>query len=327
MRRVKGKLALVGAGIGVAAAARAMLRAERAWAKAEDPTGGEPLGFPEVEESVVRTDDGAELAVAVAGAANDGPTVVLVHCWMGDRRVWGTVARQLATGHKVVLYDHRGHGRSTRGSAPLDLDTLASDLRTVLEHVDARDAVVAGHSMGGMTTQAFAIRYPEVRRERVAGIVLVATACDGLRETAPPAPPGAIGHPVADVLFGRPRIGRLLVRNSVGEVCVAGHLDALVETILGTPPTVRAGFLRSMRDMDLRAGLADVDVPAVVISGTKDQVTRPGLSQRIAEALPGARLVVLPGMGHMLPWEAPDVVARTIAEVAAAAPTVQAPAV
>jgi len=65
----------------------------------------------------------------------------------------------------------------------------------------------------------------------------------------------------------------------------------------------------------------------VILSGTRDQLTPPALARRMAEALPQARLVVLPGMGHMLPWEVPDLVTRTIADAAAATPALRAPAV
>lgn len=327
--RSRGKpvvLALVGAGVGAAVAARGIARAGRAWDAAEDPTGGAPMALPDVEESTVRTADGAELAVAVAGASNDGPTVVLVHCWTGDRRVWGPVAQRLAADHRVVLYDARGHGRSTVGTADLTLDTLADDLRAVLEHIDASDVIIAGHSMGGMTTQAFAIRHPEVRRARVAGIVLVATACNGIAEGTSMSP-RFLELRITDEMFNRPRIGRLMVRNTVGDVCATAHLDAVLETMIATPPHVRADLLRSMLAMDLRAGLADVDLPVVILSGTKDRVTRPELSRRMVEALPEARLVVLPGMGHMLPWEAPELVTSTIADVAAAAPALRVEAI
>jgi pimeloyl-ACP methyl ester carboxylesterase len=318
-------MTVVGVGIGAAIGARRVARVQRAWDKAVDPTGGRPMAMPDVDESTVHTDDGAELAVAVCGPET-GPMVVLVHCWTGDRRVWGPVASQLAATHRVVLYDHRGHGRSTVGRAGLTLDALADDLRAVLDHVDARDAVVAGHSMGGMTAQAFAVRHPDVLRDRVAGLVLVGTACDGMGSGAK-IPPGAIGAPATEALLRRPRVGRMLVRNAVGDVCVTAHLDAVIETFVATPGTVRADLLRTMQAMDLAAGLAGVDLPVVILSGTKDQITPPARSRRMAEVMPQARLVPLPGAGHMLPWEELDRVTETIAEVAAAVPALRAPAV
>ncbi|HEX7443487.1 MAG TPA: alpha/beta fold hydrolase, partial [Acidimicrobiales bacterium] len=101
---------LIGAGTVLAATAAA-----RRWSGAEDPTGGDPLGLPDGERTTITTPDGAELAVTVAGP-DAGPTVVLSHCWTGDQRIWAPVARRLVDqGHRVVLYDQRGHGGSTIG--------------------------------------------------------------------------------------------------------------------------------------------------------------------------------------------------------------------
>jgi non-heme chloroperoxidase len=222
-----------------------------------------------------------------------------------------------------VLYDHRGHGRSTMGTAGTTIDALADDLRAVLDHVDARDAVVAGHSMGGMTTQAFAIRHPDVLRARVGGLVLVATACDRTRTgLAPTLRPWTVAHPITGALLARPHLGRVLIRPLVGEAPSAAYLDAVNETFLATAPDVRAGFLEAIVGMDLSAGLPGVDVPVIVLSGTKDRLTVPAASRRIVDLLPRARLEVIPGAGHMLPWEAPDRVVAAITRLVAVAPAV-----
>ncbi len=80
----------------------------------------------------------------------------------------------------MVLYDQRGHGASTRGTAPLAIETLAHDLATVLDATDLRDAVLAGHSMGGMTIMSLATHRPDVLKERAKATVLVATAATSL---------------------------------------------------------------------------------------------------------------------------------------------------
>ncbi|HEY3240716.1 MAG TPA: alpha/beta fold hydrolase, partial [Acidimicrobiia bacterium] len=116
--------------------------ARRRWREAADPCAAGGFRLPDGDPFKVITADGAVLDGIVAGA---GPTAVLVHCWTGHRGFWEPVAARLvARGHRVVLYDQRGHGASTNGTAPPTVDQLATDLAAVLEATGSRDAVVAG---------------------------------------------------------------------------------------------------------------------------------------------------------------------------------------
>ena len=157
------RIALIGGAVavaGTAGAVAAIVRAERRWQAADDPCGPDVLALPDGEQRKVETDDGAVLSVVVAGPP-DADTVVLSHCWTGSRGVWAPVARRLLErGRRVVLYDQRGHGESTVGTEGCTIERIAADLRDVLAAVDVRDAVLVGHSMVGMTVQAFAAHHP-----------------------------------------------------------------------------------------------------------------------------------------------------------------------
>ena len=118
-------------------------------------------------ELEVRSDDGTLLHVEVRGP-EDGPTVVFSHCWSTSLASWGPVVRELDPNLRVVLYDQRGHGRSQvpltkAGYGP---HKLADDLCAVLEATvpEGRRAVVAGHSMGGMTIMASGAGRPSATR-------------------------------------------------------------------------------------------------------------------------------------------------------------------
>lgn len=150
-----------------------------------DPCGPGGCRLPEGRPLVVPTQDGAHLAVTVAGPT-DGPTVVLSHCWTGSQAIWATVARRLVLGgHRVVLYDQRGHGASTGGDAAPSIAALGEDLRAVLDATGATDVVLVGHSMGGMTIQAYAADHPDHFGSRVRAVVLVATAARRTRTHHP----------------------------------------------------------------------------------------------------------------------------------------------
>jgi non-heme chloroperoxidase len=302
----------VAAGAGVGLGAAAVVAANRRWARTDDPTQGEPLCLPDGDDLTVPATDGALLATRVAGK---GPTVVLVHCWTGDRRIWGSVARRLvADGFRVVLYDQRGHGASTVGEDGLSIAAIADDLRCVLEAVDARGAVLAGHSMGGMAAQAFAVAHPEVLRDRVDALVLVATACEGLGfgRQLNTLVGRVLVHPAVDRAMTVGPVAPLLVRGTVGRTACLPHLRAVVDTFAAAAPATRAEFFAAMTAMDLSHGLAGLDVRVTVVAGGRDLLVPARRSRRLAEVT-GADLRVLPDAGHMLPWEAASELADLIA--------------
>jgi pimeloyl-ACP methyl ester carboxylesterase len=304
----------IGVGL-VCSAFGAAVVSMRRWGGKASPTGGDPLALGDGIDSVCVTDDGARLAVRVLGTGDAGD-VVLPHCWMGSRRFWGPVAQRLtASGHRVVVYDQRGHGASTVGGGGLTIAALGDDLEAVLRHVDARDAVVAGHSLGGMTAQSFLIRHADRASRLVRGVVLVSTACDfrGSIERLRRADP-LFGARMTR-LYRHPVIGPLMLRNIEGREPSLSHLRAQAQAVVETPPEVRVAFLQAMAAMDLTAELASVDVPVIVLVGERDNVTTPAQARRLADAIPGARLEQLPDLGHMLLWDAPDRVVEAITEL------------
>lgn len=309
--RLRRTLAVVGGSI---AGAAVLTRWERA--RGGTPWDANAEHYPSGEDLAVTTPDGAELSVTVTGAP-DGPTVVLSHCWMGSRAVWGPVARQLADGgHRVVLYDQRGHGGSTLGDRTLSVPMLGDDLRAVLEATDARDAVLVGHSMGGMSVQSYVTEHPVDFKERARGVVLVATAA---KVPLRPMSDRAVQRGLRGGARSRTSSGTLgyaMARTAFGRTPRRADVELTMHGVANTATVARVGLMAAMSSMDLRPALASIDVPAVVIVGTRDLLTPPRLARTLAAGIPGARLVVLPGAGHMLPFEAPDTVVEAITSIA-----------
>jgi pimeloyl-ACP methyl ester carboxylesterase len=298
-------LAAVGAGAAAVVAARRRRAVDDAIPALEGGT-----------ETTVVTTDGAALHVHVAGPEEpDRPTVVLSHCWTGNMDTWAPVAARLVEdGYRVVRYDHRGHGRSTAPEAEVDVSRLGADLCEVLEAVDARDAVLAGHSMGGMTAMAFAVDHPDVARERLRALVLVATSSGALARVPMSArvAPAVVASPVVERVLGS-RPGHVLVRGVHGRHAGRAALLASRDAFVATAATVRASHLRALLGMDLRDRIRSIGLPTTVVVGSRDLMTPPSHARAIAAAIPGARLVVVKGAGHMLPYEATAEVADAIA--------------
>ena len=322
--RSRRRLLLVAGTLTAGAAAGAVYRRltrEGVPARASDSDDGRRAlgwgdGIERPDHRVIRTPDGAHLAVwDLEGDGLDAPVVVLPHCWGCSHEIWIPVARRLREqGHRIVLYDQRGHGASTRGTAPLTMETLAHDLEAVLQATDVRDVVLAGHSMGGMTIMSLATYRPESLKERVKATVLVATAASSVGDRSPRSVQWA-GAMVASPLVTRAmraRNGHVFVRGVFGVDPVRAHMELTRDLFAGCHGSVRGDFLVSLAAMNLLEGIAAMDVPTTVMVGSRDTLTVPRKADEIVSTVPGARLVVLKDRGHMLPLEDPEAVTDEI---------------
>lgn len=282
------------------------------------PTADEPvlatLDGLDAERVTLTTDDGAAIEVVVAGA-DGGTTVVLSHCWMGVHTMWAAVAHSLvADGYRVVLYDQRGHGASTVGSDLLTTDRLGSDLLAVLDAVGATDAVLVGHSMGGMAIQGLVATHPEVLG-RIRGLVLVATAARFSRLTIPRRLAHRIIGDAASTRLAARSPGR--VRRAFGPGAGPAHFQVLHDSIVATPGSTRADCLVAISAMEYRDRLGQVSVPTRVVVGSHDRFTTPARSRALTDLISGAEMTFLDGIGHMVPLEAPEAVVAAVAAVTA----------
>lgn len=309
--------ALTAAGIGAGALAKRSADARIAsWSTNPDACGGDPLTLPEGCSVQVTASDGTTLRGHDAG---EGPTVLLVHCWTGHTGFWAPVARRLVeAGFRVLAVDQRGHGRSDRGDAPYSCETLADDLHTWVDAHDLRDVVLAGHSMGGLAAMAFATRHDTFAAERIKHLVLVATLAAPVNNPRLPDIDVDLAKllPIADRLM-RPRdYGLFSMLGVFGTRPARSQLEATRAGMLETDPVTRAEAATMMGDFDLRPALRSVTIPTQVIAGTHDQLTSLAMNEEIAEHIPGSRLEVLHGLGHMLPFEAPDQITDLIVQAA-----------
>jgi pimeloyl-ACP methyl ester carboxylesterase len=280
-----------------AAVATPLMAARRVRRRAGRPRDRAPsdwFALPDGAASTVGTADGADLAVHVAGPP-DGQVVVLVHCWTGTKETWAPVARRLVRlGHRVVLYDQRGHGASGFGEGLRDVDVLGDDLAAVLEHVDARSAVVAGHSMGGWPR-----RPTWAARERLDASPPWSWSPPRLASSVdlfPLASRSALGD-LSPAWVRQGRSGALLARGALGRRAVPMHVAHVRDALDQTAGPVRVSCLRAMARMDLRRELGELALPATVVVGSRDLLTPPapgsgavsGVARRHPRGRPGRR--------------------------------------
>ena len=310
MKRTRWIVLGVGAAIGVGSVVqRQLIRRERARIE----PGGEADFVPPVTEQTIPTDDGGQIHVVERG---QGPPVVLVHGITLSAAVWGNQLHDLAANHRVIAVDQRGHGRSRPGSEPADLARLGTDLMTVLEAMEVRDAVVVGHSMGGMVVLRLAADRLEALSERVAGLVLVGTS-GGPVSRLPYW--GQVAPVVAQMTGGQIRLSQrtgrgllpsgdlsyLIARRAFGPRPEPTQVEMTRAIIDDSSPLLVAELLRDVMSVDLCPDLDKVDLPARVVVGSKDRLLPPWTARRLADALPRAELLTLSGCGHMVMLERP----------------------
>ena len=246
---------------------------------------------------------------AVLSAESHGagsPDVLLIHAGVNDQRSWSHVVARLSD-HRCLTYDQRGYGRTTY--ALEDGWSQVDDAIAVLDAYDVSSAVVIGCSMGGRGALHLAL----VRPERVRALVLIAPAVTG----------GPADEYEPEVQALSDASDEAWERKDYEEV---NRIDAVV-WLDGpqTPGRVQGEARELFLDMNRIAieaeepgerrddaqawdRLGEIAVPTLLIWGEKDGITGRAHHDEIAEAVPGARLEVIAGAGHLPTVEAPEVV-------------------
>lgn len=291
--------------------------AERAaiarWQRNPDRRAGAPATEPRVVHRLT-VSDGARLQVLDWGA---GSPILLVHGITANAQDWRWVVPHLTTaGHRVLALDLRGHGGSTHGTDRPSRRRLADDLREVLEQLDLRDGVLAGHSLGAYLTLAAAVTHPDVVDERIRGLVLVA-GTPTMRQLNELVTLVDNASPLTPTLEKHPRHGRVLVRWTVfGARPSLPAIDEIRLRWAECPLRTRVAYAASLAGDTLVHQLDRVGVPVLAVCGTHDRVTPPRRSKAIAADVPRGRLELIDGAGHVVPAERPAEVARAIVHAA-----------
>jgi pimeloyl-ACP methyl ester carboxylesterase len=336
-RRLTGAAGLVAGA--AAASAGALVAAERiAVARIHgrgDPESGERFGELRGRPLTVLTQDGVPLHVEINGPPAAPLTVVFCHGYTLNQDCWHFQRRDLSA-HRLVFWDQRDHGRSGRSQAGVaSVDQLGTDLKAVIDAVAPGDAqvVLVGHSMGGMTIMALAQQQPDLFGTKVVGAVLISTAARGLEDGSPwmPGPVRPVLSRALPVVLNGAAKGRraILVERSrrltdltflstrmigFGDGQVSPAVVAFLgQMISSTPIEVVARFGQALLLCDERDSLATLGrVPVTVLVGEKDRLIAPRLGIELAMDIPGSHLVWVPGGGHALILERPELVNEAI---------------
>jgi 3-oxoadipate enol-lactonase len=240
---------------------------------------------------------GVTLFITEAGSP-DAPPILFSNSLGTTHRMWDAVVAQLSADFRCIRYDTRGHGTSTHAGAGYEIADLADDAAAILENLGVERVHFAGLSLGGMTGQSFALRYPG----RLRSLTLMATSAF---------------MPTREGWESR----AALVRREGTQAIVDATLDrwftagfsaeqaAKAEAVAGAFRAIdREGYAaacEAIARMDLRPSLAGIATPALIIAGQEDPATPVAMAEELRDGIAGARLSVLSPAAHLLAVERP----------------------
>ncbi|MGH9123424.1 MAG: alpha/beta fold hydrolase, partial [Acidimicrobiales bacterium] len=346
--------AVLAAGVAAAAASAATAAFLRRWASQPDPAQDEDFSEPTgTVHRILAAEDGGQIHVVERGA---GRPFLLIHGVTNSTEIWHYQLRDLVeAGYRAVAMDVRGHGRSKAGTDEYSLAAMAADAYRVICDLGLRDVVAVGHSMGGMILLQLVADHPELMTDgTVTALVLVATAARPVIGSGLPSPATRLGRaltlrvargfcravesaeraaalpdaphssngkrPRPDAADRRPlsvdwRLASMrLIFGSRPSLTLVQRARALSATV---PPELVEQLFLTLLELDVRATLGSIRQPVLIVVGTRDTITPVWHARLLARRLPVAELHVLPGSGHVVPFERPDELTWLLTDFAA----------
>lgn len=244
----------------------------------------------------------------------DGEPVLLIQGLSGSHASWrGPFLDALGPGLDLIAYDHRGVGTSGAIDGSFTIADLAQDAAELLDALDLPTAHVLGISMGGMVAQELALAHPERVRTLTLGCTYSGGPGSRLTDKA------VVKRMIASFASGDPEaILRASFEINVSPAFAArpGTWEAFRADVLAVPVPVPVLFeqLRATNDHDAGDRLGTLTVPVLVVHGDVDAVLDVSNGELIARLIPGARLEILPGVGHLFWIEEPETSAALVRE-------------
>lgn len=229
--------------------------------------------------------EGAKIWYATFGA---GPPVILLHGGLGHSGNWGfQVPALVRAGHRVVVIDSRGHGRSSRDGRPYKYELMASDVLAVMDTLQLPKAAVVGWSDGACVALILGMK----AADRIEGVFFFGCNMDpsGTKEVEP--------SPVLDRCFGRHS------KDYAELSATPDQFSAFVEAV---------GLMMKNEPNYAASDLARIHVPVAIVQSEHDEFIRHEHADYLARSIPGSELIILPGVSHFAPLQRPELFNRAM---------------
>ena len=235
--------------------------------------------------------------VSYLTAGDSGPTILLIHGSGVSARSWVNQLRGLVGAVRVVAIDLPGHGESDP-MRHASVEQYGGIVANFLDALGTGPVIAAGHSLGGAIAIALAAQRPDA----VKGLVLLAS-CAKLPRVDGPGERllGYLPGPLRKLVFFS-----MAKKILFGPGAPAGAVSLGMQELRACRSETILDDVQAAKTMDLSEQAARLDVPTLVLCGSKDRLTPPALAERLSELIPESRLEIIEGAGHMVLLEVPE---------------------
>lgn len=253
-----------------------------------------------------------QLAYEVNG---EGDPLLLIGGFTMVKEAWAYQVEGLSRKFRVITFDNRGVGDSTVPQEPFTISDMASDAIGLLDAIGVASANIFGISMGGLIAQAMALDHPG----RVRKLALGCTTHGGREAVAPSPEVMQLMAKAADPSLPPEQSVRMRLPILFGERFLKEEPLRIQEWVSGAvrhapTPQGAALQLKALSRFNVRERLGEIRCPVMVLTGSSDQMMDPENSRLLAQRIPGAKLHVLDGAGHLFFLEQPEEVNRVLQE-------------
>ena len=235
----------------------------------------------------------------------DGPPVVFANSLGTDMRLWDPILPLLPKGLRIIRFDKRGHGLSTCPPAPYTMGALVTDVERLLDHLQVKDALFVGLSIGGMIAQGLAVKRLDLMR----ALVLSNTG----------AKIGTVAvwdERIADVARGGVEClaDAVMTRWFSPAFRATPEIELWRNMLVRTPDAGYAGCGAAISGTDFYTPTSGLRLPTLGIAGSEDGSTPPDLVRETVDLIPGSKFHLIRKAGHLPCVEQPEEYARVLGD-------------
>jgi len=270
---------------------------------------------PSGEEVFINRPDSTRLRARVNG---NGPAVIFLHGYSGSLLEWNIIWQLLRnTGHRLIAYDHRGHGQSTLGAQGMGSVQMAGDVKAILDYFDVRDGILVGHSMGGFLAIVFMLTHPEAASARLKHCVMLGSHAGDVLRGAPQnrLQIALLKTGILQRLAKNQTYGQALSASFYGEHPAPSGVEVLRQGFVAQQHRALLPILQAMVDENYYHRLGGITLPCTVVYGAQDKTTPAHHSEALQRGIVKSRLKRIEKAGHMLNWEVPETIAEVIQSI------------